>query len=206
MIVDYGFCGSEERFLSVLGELSSYDIRDEYELQIRIKEESRETTKELSLNAIRSVRGRVPLFLNADPNLAVELGYDGVHFPEDRYGEIERFVGRNLDVSVACHSLDSVRKTNELPITKILYSPIFKSSWKLPSSHVKGIQGLKEVSHVTELPVYGLGGISANRVHACINAGAYGIATLSGIIGSSNLKESAKTYLHVIRQLNLKCT
>lgn len=195
MIVDYGFCGSEERFLSVLKELSSYDIRDEYELQIRIKEESPKITKELSLRAIQAVRGRVPLILNADPNLAVELGYEGVHFPEDRYGEVEKFVSRNLEVSVACHSVDSVRRINELPITKILYSPVFKPSWKSVSSDTHGIGGLKRAIANSNIPVYALGGVSIDRVTSCMRAGVEGIAVISGIIGSLDIETSTRAYL-----------
>lgn len=199
MIVDYGFCGSEERFLSVLEELSSYASRGEYEIQIRIKEESRETTKELSVKAIRSVRGRVPLFLNADPNLAIELGYGGVHLPEDRHGEIEKFAGRNLYVSVACHSVDSVRRINELPVTKILYSPVFKPSWKSVSSETHGIDGLKSAIAHTNIPIYALGGVSVDRVTSCVRAGAKGIAVISGIVGSLDIETSTGAYLDRLR-------
>lgn len=199
VIVDFEFCGSEKRFFSVLEELSSIDTRDGYEIQVRIKDKPLDETEQFALKAVNVVNGRVPVFLNADPNLAEKYGYQGIHFPEDRHREIEKFVDRDLDVSVACHSLDSLRKLSHLSVSKILYSPIFKPSWKSLHGEIQGIKGLKMAIASTNIPVFALGDVSMERTVDCVNAGASGIAVLSGVIGTSDVQTNTRSYLERLR-------
>ena len=193
--MDFEFCGTEKRFFTVLEELSSIDTRDGYEVQVRIKDKPLYETEQLALKAVNVVNGRVPVFLNAEPNLAVAFGYTGVHFPENRHSEIEKFVERDLEISVACHALDSLRKLNHLPVSKILYSPVFKPSWKSPYNEIHEIEGLRKAIERTDRPVYALGGVTPNRSVSCMKAGAYGIAVVSGVLGSNDLERSTGVYL-----------
>ena len=195
VIVDFEFFGSEKRFFSVLEELSSIDTRDGYEVQVRIKDKPLYETEQLALKAVNIVNGLVPVFLNADPNLAVEYGYQGVHFPENRHNEVEKFAEHDLEISVACHSLDSLLKLDRLPVSKILYSPIFKPSWKSPGNEIHGIEGLRKAIENTDIPVYALGGISTDLTVDCVKAGAAGIAVLSGVIGTSGVQTNTREYL-----------
>ena len=195
VIVDFEFCGSEKRFISVLEDLASIDTRDRFEVQVRIKDKSLDETEQFALKAVNVVNGRVPVFLNAEPNLAVEYGYHGIHFPENRHIEIDKFVEHDLEISVACHSLDSLRKLNHLPVSKILYSPVFKPSWKSPYNKIHGIEGLRKAIEKTDIPVYALGGVSTARTVNCVNAGATGIAVLSGVIGKSDVQTNTRAYL-----------
>lgn len=195
MIVDFEYCGSEKRFLSVLEDLASIDTRDGFEVQIRIKDKPLDEIEQFALKAVNVVNGRIPLFLNAEPNLAVAFGYNGVHFPENRHREIEKFVERDLEISVACHSIDSLQRLNLLRISKILYSPIFRSSWKSLHGEIQGIKGLKKAIANTDIPVYALGGVSPEQTVDCVNAGAAGIAVLSGVIGTSDVQTNVQAYL-----------
>lgn len=199
VIVDFEFCRSAKRFFSVLEELSSIDPRDGFEVQVRIKDRPLDEIEQFALKAVNVVNGRVPVFLNADANLAVEYGYQGIHFPEDGHCEIEKFVDRDLDISVACHSLNSLWTLSHLPVSKILYSPIFKPSWKSPHGEIQGIKGLKKAIANTDIPVYALGGVSTERTVDCVNAGAAGIAVLSGVIGTSDVQTNTRAYLERLR-------
>ena len=75
-------------------------------LQLRLKDAS---DREIAVAAglMRSLlRGRnVPLILNDRPDLAVELGCDGVHIGQDDapYDEARRWVGCDAIVGVTCH-------------------------------------------------------------------------------------------------------
>ena len=199
VIVDFEFCGTEKRFFTVLEELSSIDTRDGYEVQVRIKDKPLYETEQLALKAVNVVNGRVPVFLNAEPNLAVAFGYTGVHFPENRHSEIEKIVERDLEISVACHSLDSLLKLDQLAVSKILYSPIFKPSWKSTGNEIHGIEGLRKAIKKTDIPVYALGGISTDLTVDCVDAGAAGIAVLSGVIGTSGVQTNTRQYLELLQ-------
>ena len=198
VIVDRDYCGSDKRFFSVLEKLASLHGFGKFEIQVRIKGKDATQRRSLALKAKRTVNGRVPIFLNANPKDALDLRYDGVHLVESAHNLVPEVIDTGLAISVACHSMEGVIELSRFSDLKLFYSPVFKPNWKSPTTEVKGILGLSEAVSVADGPVFALGGITPRRAQQCLHAGAQGVVVLSGIIGATNLANSLRSYLNSI--------
>lgn len=128
--------------------------------------------------ARRIMTGPAPLVLNGPADVAAELGYEGVHWPESRIPP-EAPIGGPAYRSVAVHSIPAIHRAEQAGATALVFSPVFSPTWK-PADAV-GLGALQSATVVTSLPVYALGGVSVERTSACLAAGAHGVATVSGI-------------------------
>ena len=198
IVVDLDYCQSEKYWLSLLGTWSGFSESNSIAIQVRIKNRSEQEVELLAKKARGIVDERIPLWLNGYPRLASDLGYSGVHFPENQWQAVEKYEASNMMLSVASHSLEHVNRVSGCRISMILYSPIFESNWKSSENPTKGIDGLKEANNKTDIPIFALGGVTADRVRECMSAGAAGVAVVSAILGSSNPLESTMTFLDVL--------
>jgi thiamine-phosphate pyrophosphorylase len=79
-------------------------------------------------------------------------------------------------LGVSCHSLAEALAAQAAGADYILLGPIFETPSKLPYGPPLGISKLREVTSQVSIPVFALGGISADRVGLCRRNGAAGIA------------------------------
>jgi len=78
------------------------------------------------------------------------------------------------------------------------FSPVFPTSSK-PDQPPAGIEGLRSFCRAAAgTPVVALGGITPGRVSACIEAGAKGVAVLSGIMDAEAPEAAARAYLRAL--------
>jgi thiamine-phosphate pyrophosphorylase len=146
--------------------------------------------------ALRTVTGRAAawLIVNGHPRLARDVGADGVHLGggAGAVADARAAFGRKTWVSVAAHSDDDVRRAAADGADAVLVSPIFPT--RAPSRSVvakqeRGLGALRSARAVvtaagSRMPLYALGGITAERVPGCIQAGADGVAVLRALLAS----------------------
>ncbi len=123
---------------------------------------------EAVLAAARGV-GKMKVLLNGSEEDAHTSGADGVHLSSDRADAI---VASGLIVSVACHSLEDIRRANARLRHFVLFSPVFGKGLQAGV----GLDALGNAAEVAEMPVLALGNITEANAQACIDAGAVGIA------------------------------
>lgn len=80
----------------------------------------------------------------------------------------------------------------------ITYSPVFPIQ-KSPQTPPLGLERLRHMAELSSVRVLALGAISADRVGDCIDAGAFGVAVFSGVMGSKDPVHAAQAYLDCIR-------
>ena len=199
VIVDLQYCKTEAIWLDALDELASFAKLGSFVLQVRVKNVSSKELYRLAALAYDIVKGRVPLMLNGNGEIAHKLGYFGVHFPEHLRSEIPKFKDTGLVTSVAIHSPELLELAVVRGVSMIVYSPIFEPSWKSSDREdLKGIDGLQAAVQKANVPIFALGGIGVNDVKPCLRAGAAGVAVLSGVVGSPNRHESVRHYLDAL--------
>lgn len=123
----------------------------------------------------------IPLFVNAHPEVARDLGaalHLGSRRP--RLAEARAIVGPETAISVACHDEAEVRAAVAEGATFGIASPVFAVEGKGPPL---GIEGLgKLVSAAGALPLVALGGIDELRWPRCRDAGAAGFAAIRAFL------------------------
>jgi thiamine-phosphate diphosphorylase len=77
----------------------------------------------------------------------------------------------------------------------VLFGPVYPSPSKPGYRPAAGTAGLAKVARGLSIPVFALGGISPERVPECLDAGAYGVAVMSGLMQADRPAACARAYL-----------
>jgi len=120
------------------------------------------------------------LILNAEPELAVELGAGGVHLTSARLNNLD---ARPLDdrfwVAASCHDVGELEKAESLQLDFAVFGPVLPTR-SHPASAPLGWGHFSECLQAVNLPVYALGGMTAEHLASARSAGAWGIAGIRG--------------------------
>ena len=194
-IADLDFAGSLAAFRNHIARLA--EAARLYPSQLAIQVRARRASETLLATVARLSRQAVGnealLVLNGPDTLAAELGYDGVHWPEAVVPETPASSGALGFRSAAAHSIEAICRAERASATAVVYGPVFAPSWK--TSHPVGLAALHQAAAASPLPLYALGGIAPPRVPDCLDAGAHGIAVLSGIAGAADPIAATRQYL-----------
>ncbi len=121
------------------------------------------------------------ILLNERLDIALAAGLDGVHLPASHLPirELRIAAGRSITVGVSCHSEAEVRAANDEEVDLIAFSPVFAPLSKSSQFQPHGLVVLESICATSSTPVFALGGVTANRIHDCLEAGAAGVAGIS---------------------------
>ena len=90
----------------------------------------------------------------------------------------ERPISDELFFSASCHNLKELQHAEKLAADFVTLSPIYPNA-KYPRGQELGWEKFRELASQVSLPVYALGGLSANDSDIALEAGAFGIAGTS---------------------------
>ena len=193
VVADADFVGDIERWLACLAALDAVAAHSALGIQVRAKRRSGAEFEALARQARRAVANAL-LVLNGPPALAAALGYDGVHWPAGATaGEAPSRMDELGIRTAAIHSTVAVHEAERASATALVFAPVFAPSWK--SAVPAGVKALGQAVATATRPVYALGGITPARAAACLDAGAYGIAVLSGVMAADDPAAAAVAYL-----------
>jgi len=151
-------------------------------VQIREKDLPARRLLALAETAVREARqhGTTRVVVNDRLDVALAAHAHGVHLgkrsmPVDL---VRRLAPPEFLVGVSCHSLEEARAAEAAGADYLLLGPIFPTPSKLQYGPPLGLATLREVTLQISIPVIALGGITADRVAACREHGAAGIAAI----------------------------
>lgn len=124
------------------------------------------------------------LWLGGDPELAREVGADGVHLP--RHAPVVRAAGVAV-TGRSCHDRDEVAAAVAAGLDHVTVSPVAPTASKPgygPPLGAQGVAGL--IAAAADLPVYALGGVGPADVATWRAVGAHGVAVLGAVLGASD--------------------
>lgn len=131
-------------------------------------------TKELvALGA--GFRALPALFIvNDDVDAALELGADGVHLGQDDKGAAK---AREFGLILG-RSASSLREATSTDADYLGVGPVWPTTSKLDAANPMGLAELARICQAVAIPVIAIGGVTARNAASCIQAGAYGVATI----------------------------
>jgi thiamine-phosphate pyrophosphorylase len=148
-------------------------------IQIREKDLPTRALLQLVAGAVAAARGSgTRIVVNDRLDVALAAGADGVHLgtlsmPAQT---VREKVSEGFLVGVSCHSGQEVLAAEDARADYVLLGPIFETPSKMAYGPPLGLDVLGETAAAAQVPVLALGGISVERVRACLDAGATGIA------------------------------
>lgn len=150
-------------------------------IQLREKDMPSRELAELASGAVEAARGReTRIVVNDRLDIAMAAGADGVHLGgQSAPPEVVRsHAEKSFLVGVSCHSPDDAIRAEASGADYVLLGPIFDTPSKRRYGPPLGLNQLSEAANRIRIPLLALGGITAERVRLCLEAGATGIAAI----------------------------
>ncbi len=150
--------------------------------------------------ALARLRARHPgawLGVHDRGHLALLAGADGLHLgwrslPPERIPEAWRV----LAVGLSAHAGDAPERWRGADY--IFYGPVRATPSKAGLLEPTGMDGLANACARAAVPLLALGGISAADIPEALASGAYGVATLGGILGAADPREAARGFTRAL--------
>ena len=168
---------------------AALDAGDVASLQIRLKSHEGVAAPdhhilELGRHIVPRAQDRgVAVLVNDRPDLAVELGADGVHIGQQdmAYARARKLVGEGAIIGVTCHdSRHLAMEAGEAGADYVAFGAFYPTVTKVPATRAEP-ELLTWWQQMMELPCVAIGGITAENARPLVEAGADFLAVSAGV-------------------------
>ena len=135
---------------------------------------------------------KVPFIINDDVELALNLDADGIHVGQEDI-KIEKFrsLAKNKIVGVSVHTMEQLEMAIANGADYAGIGPIYQTTSKDDARAPVGLTLLEEAkSRYPQFPIVAIGGISTENSFSVRQTGANGVAVISAISQSNDIKET----------------
>ena len=134
------------------------------------------------------------LIVNDDPQLAADVGADGVHVG-DGDASIEQarsVVGRGHIIGVSCYNdLGRAHLAQKAGADYVAFGSFFPSVTK-PGAVRASLELLRQGSAELNVPIVAIGGIGQSNMRQLVEAGADALAVVSALFGADDIEQAAR--------------
>ena len=136
------------------------------------------------------------LIVNDRCDLAMAVNADGVHLGQDDLpiSYARRLMGPGKIIGLSTHNAAQVREAVTAQPDYVGFGPIFSTSTKADHDPVVGLEGLRAARALTSLPMFAIGGITAESLGEIMAAGADGVAVISAILKAPDLGAAIRAF------------
>jgi len=127
----------------------------------------------------------VPLCVNSFIDVASELGITNIQMPMPLLRTHSSELTLFDDVGASVHSLKEATEAAELGANRLIFGHVFETRCK-SGMKPRGLDTLTEICENIDLPVFAIGGITADNASLAIEHGAAGICLMSSLMTSED--------------------
>jgi thiamine-phosphate pyrophosphorylase len=151
------------------------------------------------LDAVRDAGAT--LVVNDRVDVALAVGAGGVQrtsasLPVD---DIRKVAGSRLRIGASVHSLEDAVDAELKGADWVTFGPVYETPSKRPYGPPQGLERLAAVTRGLRIPVIAIGGITPERVREVRQAGARGIAVISGILAAASPADATGRFLKALQ-------
>jgi thiamine-phosphate pyrophosphorylase len=171
--------------------------------QYRNKTTARRTVYEAAFVLARTARSLGALFLvNDHADIAAAVDADGVHLGQDDLPieQARKILGRDKIIGISTHSREQAHDAERSGADYIGFGPVFSTSTK-DAGEAQGIEKLACIRQEVTLPVIAIGGINRTNIREVVRAGADGVAVISAVLSTENIRASAESMVKLLRDV-----
>ncbi|MFY0544246.1 thiamine phosphate synthase [Brevibacillus sp. H7] len=198
-------CGhSVERTVSVVREALAGGIGT-----VQLRDKGSKLTKEerysLALRLLQLCRENDALFfINDDVELAVRVQADGIHVGQDDMplAQVQQLVGPDMYIGISAGTPEEAMAALSGGADYLGVGAMYVTASKADAGEPIGPAGLAEIRQAVgaELPIVGIGGITAGNCSPVIAAGADGVAVISAISRAKSPRHAAQQLAEAVRR------
>jgi len=169
-------------------------------IQLREKDLGEAELQNLAVLALALCRDYDAIMLvNGPPEIAQQVGAAGTHWPESQLGSGDFTPTQypKLLHGASVHSPSSAVAAEARGMGYLVRGSVFPTG-SHPNSAPVGVEGLVAVTIAASLPIYAIGGITPDRVQACLAAGAHGIAVIGAVWDADDIGAAVRELLRSI--------
>jgi thiamine-phosphate pyrophosphorylase len=135
----------------------------------------------------------VPFIINDYPEIAAQLGADGVHLGQDDgdLAAVKKIVGDETMIGRSTHSLDQARRAAAEGADYLGFGPLFPTGTK-PGRPAIGLTDIATVYTELRLPIFCIGGINQTTLPSVIGAGARRIVVVSALLQANDIAAATR--------------
>ena len=143
----------------------------------------------------------VPLIINDRLDIAMAVGAAGVHLGQDDLpcAAARRILGEDYLIGVSAHNPAEAKAALQSGADYLGCGAVFGTATKADVKKL-GTEGLEAICKAKELPVVGIGGVTADNSREVRAAGADGAAIVSGILAQPDIRATVRAIARVSQE------
>lgn len=135
----------------------------------------------------------IPLIINDRVDVAIAIGAQGVHLGQDdmKISDARRILGQDTIIGISVETGEQAEEAAAAGADYLGLSPVFATRTKTDTAPPLGLDGVRMIRELVDLPLVAIGGINQNNCADVMTAGADGLAMVSALVGAESPKEAA---------------
>lgn len=148
---------------------------------------------------------QVPLIVNDRVDVALAVGAAGVHLGQDDLpcAVARKLVPENFIIGVSAHNIGEALAAQKDGANYLGCGAVFGSQTKNNVSSL-GLEKLKSIREAVDIPIVGIGGVTADNYAKVLETGANGAAIVSGILGAQDVKSETEKFVNIVTLFSVK--
>lgn len=144
---------------------------------------------------------QVPFIINDYVELAKEIEADGVHVGQEDCSveNARKILGEKFIIGATAKTIEQAQKAVEQGADYLGSGAVFGSTTKKNAISMSKEQ-LSDICHAVSIPVVGIGGITIDNVDQLAGCGISGIAVISGVFDTNDVKSRAMELKKAVEQ------
>jgi thiamine-phosphate pyrophosphorylase len=152
----------------------------------------------LTKRIVAIVHGRAgSVLVNDRIDVALAAGADGVHLRANSLpvAVARRLVGADKLLGVSTHTVDEVARAEADGADFVVLGPVYDTPSKREFGAPLGLGVVAEATRRARIPVFAIGGVTAERAADVMRAGAAGVAVIGAILSAPDVSHAARALL-----------
>lgn len=198
LITDRTLFGDEESFCAGIEEALKGGVKA---VQLREKDVSIRTLLRMAYTLKELTdRYNARLFVNDRLDVALSVDADGVHLGNTSIPTYaaRRAAGDKLMIGVSTHSTEDAEKAEQEGADFVTLGPIFETPSKAKYGKPLGPEILTRTRDRLSIPIFAIGGIKTNNIDEVQKRGALGIALISAILASDDIRGKSEEFMRYL--------
>lgn len=145
----------------------------------------------------------VGFVINDNIKIAKEIGCDGVHLGQNDTDikEARKILGEDKIIGISVSNLEQAKYAYLNGANYLGVGAVFNTSTKANTNDLK-IETLKSITSTINIPIVAIGGINQNNLDKLVDTNIDGIAVVSAILKSKDIKNTSKMLKEKFMNLN----